>query len=79
MCLKYLQGAAFNSEKSRSSFLRSISNQIGTLYSYNIYFIALLLMSFLFLSQIKLHGFYVGHNNILYFSYRFGLLEQKQK
>lgn len=43
---KIPSGAAFNSEKSRSNLLRSISNQIATLYSYNIYFIALSVMSF---------------------------------
>lgn len=51
MCSKYLQGVAFNSEKSRSNLLRSISNQIATLYSYNIYFIALSLMSSVFPKQ----------------------------
>lgn len=46
MCSKYLQGVAFNSEESRPSLLRSISNQISTLYSYNIYFTALSLVLF---------------------------------
>lgn len=78
MCSKYLQGVAFNSEKSRSNLLRSISNQIATLYSYNIYFIALSLMSFC-LSQTKLHDFDVNYYNIFHFSYGFALLEQKPK
>lgn len=77
MCSKCLQGVVFNSQETRSNLLRSISNQIATLQFYNIYFIALSLMSFSVSLPLlqkktkrKLHDFYINRN-VFHFLYGF--------